>query len=150
MRVSQVFAFGSNLDITRMRRRCPSAVPETLARLPGHRLAFAGHSAAWGGAVATAVPARGRHVDGLIYRLARADLERLDRFEGTPYVYVRVRRTVVGKDGQRRVVHAYVLVDPREERAPPPDYLGIIARAYGLYHFSRGDLTAALVRSASP
>ena len=38
------FAYGSNLDPTQMRRRCPTSAPAGPATLDGWRLAFGGHS----------------------------------------------------------------------------------------------------------
>ena len=79
------FAFGSNLADEQMLERCPSAVLLGAASLRGYRLAFAGFSWAWNGAVATIVPARGECVPGLLYRVSPGDLARLDSFEGAPH-----------------------------------------------------------------
>ena len=63
------FAYGSNLDPARMRRRCATATPVGPAMLGGWRLAFGGHSRAWGGPVATLVKAPDEGVDGLLHAL---------------------------------------------------------------------------------
>ncbi len=54
MKRTLYFAYGSNLSEAQMRARCPGARPAGRAALHGYRLAFAGYSALWGGAVATA------------------------------------------------------------------------------------------------
>jgi len=48
MKTTLCFAYGSNLDPAQMRRRCPRARPGRRATLYGYRLAFGGHSQAWG------------------------------------------------------------------------------------------------------
>ena len=63
------FAYGSNMDVEQMARRCPGAEPMGTARLPWFGLRFSGSSAGWGGAVAPLVPDPHDWVDGLLYRV---------------------------------------------------------------------------------
>jgi len=139
------FAYGSNLDAEQMRSRCPSAVCSGLARLPDHRLAFAGRSRLWdGGGVATVIEAPGESVDGRLWALSRADLERLDRFEGHPTWYRRRPLDVEELKGsvQRE---AWVYVKPRAElRAPSSRYIDQLRRAYAELELDPDALDAAL------
>jgi gamma-glutamylcyclotransferase len=142
------FAFGSNLSEVQMRRRCPGAVLLGPASLHGQRLAFAGFSLRWGGAVATLLPARGGRVHGLLYRVSDRDLARLDRFEGAPDVYTRRERRVF--DGARapRVAHVYELAgEPAPLGEPSSNYILTLLRAYRQHGLALGALSSALAFS---
>jgi gamma-glutamylcyclotransferase len=131
------------MDARQMRARCPSAEPLETAVLRGFRLVFSGHSVHWGGAVATLVRDPRATVCGRIYRVSLCDLRRLDRFEGTPFVYRRVRVSLRDAHGRRRRAQAYLL-SGRPRRAPAPNYLLTILGAYNALGFD----TAPLLRAA--
>lgn len=142
MKRTLYFAYGSNLDGAQMRRRCPTSAPAGPATLDGWRLAFGGHSRAWGGPVATLVRDRDERVAGLLYALAADELATLDRCEGHPVCYRRKLLLVTDEAGRRRRAHVYVL--PVAEEAPPaPEYLGVLRRAYRRLGFDREPLAAA-------
>ena len=142
MRRVRYFAYGSNLDPARMRRRCPTAALIGPARIPGRRLAFGGHSRAWGGPVATLVRDRTARVSGLLYELDRADLAELDRFEGHPAFYRRERLRIVDGDGRTGLAHVYIL-PVLGEAAPAPGYLWVLWEAYLRLGFNDDPLVAA-------
>ena len=145
MKTAVYFAFGSNLDLAQMRRRCPSAVPQARATLHGYRIAFAGHSTTWGGGVATVVHDHDAKVEGMIYLLSVQDLAALDRFEGAPFVYERRMKTVVDEQGRRRRVQVYRIADElAEEALPGPRYFDTIVRAYQRLGFDRAPLADAV------
>jgi len=142
MKPTLYFAYGSNLDAARMRRRCPTSAPAGSATLDGWRLAFGGHSRTWGGPVATLVKDRDDRVDGLLYALSPDELAVLDRCEGHPLCYRRKLLLVTDETGRRRRAHVYVL--PVAEEAPPaPGYLGVLWQAYGRLGFDHEPLAAA-------
>ena len=58
------FAYGSNLDLRRFRRRCPGATGVGRGRLPEFQLAFTRYSRAEKGGVADIVPQPGAEVWG--------------------------------------------------------------------------------------
>ncbi len=123
------FAFGSNLNEEQMLRRCPNARVVGRASLPNHKLVFGGHSARWGGAVATVERAAGSQVEGVLYELGARDLSRLDQFEGAPWVYQRYRRDVRDLLGNRRRAVLYRM--PGVEPKPPAErYLAVLLKAY--------------------
>ncbi len=77
------FAYGSNMSSLRLRDRLKSATRVTLARLPGHRLAFhkvgddgSGKCDAW----STGNPAD--QVCGVVFDIAAVEKAILDRIEG--------------------------------------------------------------------
>lgn len=137
------FAYGSNLDVTQMQRRCPTARRDAPATLRGHSLVFAGFSRTWQGPVATVVRARAGVVQGLLYELDADALARLDRFEGVPVVYDRALCSVVDEHGRRRRAQVYRLVGDVAPSSPSAAYLAAIARAYDELGFDADTLAAA-------
>ena len=134
------FAYGSNLDETRLHRSCPGARPLGRARLPHHRLRFPLPSRRWGGAVADVRPERGHEVWGALWRIPAGELAALDRQEGvdaTPPRYRRVELGVEGPAGEPLSCLAYRVADPvaGADLAPSRPYLGTMlrgARAFSL------------------
>ena len=76
------FAYGSNLDPTQMRLRCPQARYVGKARLDGYRLCFPRWSTIRASAVVGLEPAAGEVVWGVLYEVGGSDLARLDEREG--------------------------------------------------------------------
>lgn len=139
-----VLAYGSNLDLTQMVSRCPSAEPVARATLSNYALAFGGHSSRWGGAVASLVRAHGAIVEGLVYRVSRPDVARLDRFEGVPRVYERVMRAVLDEHGTQCRVHVYLQPERTFVRGVPgPRYFAALWRAYTRWGLDRRNLIEA-------
>ncbi len=143
------FAYGSNLSVARLRARCPQAATVGKAILPNHALEFGGHSAGWGGAVATVVRCPGAQVEGILYMLTRADLFALDGYEGHPRAYRRQQCRVLNEYGHWR--HAFIYVQPAstEPAAPPIGYLAVIAQEYRRLGFDMGALAVATYGGAS-
>lgn len=137
------FAFGSNLLYGQMRRRCPSAVVEGRASIDGYRLAFAGRSTLWGGAVATLLPDRDALTEGLLYRITEADLLALDAFEGHPNFYIRRTLRVQDAHGYTRRAHVYIL-QGRPLGSPSAAYYGRISDAYKHLGLDRTALVQAV------
>ena len=70
------FAYGSNMDVSAMARRCPRSKALGLARLERHRLAVMRE----GWLTAVRDPASAAH--GVLWDLALSDIAALDRYEG--------------------------------------------------------------------
>lgn len=79
------FAYGSNMNLGQMARRCPRARVVGPAILPGWRLAERLH--------ADVEEAPGATVDGLVWQLTPECLHALDLYEGYPLYYLRQRVT---------------------------------------------------------
>ncbi len=124
------FAFGSNIDVGQMRRRCPGARVFGEAVLPKHRLVFNGFSQGWGGAVASVMRDDRSEVPGVVYEVGVEDVERLDGYEGHPWVYERRVRSVILSDGSRRRAHVYIHTQPNLVGRPSWKYVMTIWRAY--------------------
>ncbi len=116
------FAYGANMDVEAMKRRCPRSKPIGLARLERHRLAIMREG--W----LTAVRAPRASVHGVLWDLALADVPALDRFEGAPKgLYAKVVQPVVAAGGAKRaIVYFGANAGPG---APKPEYLAAVMAA---------------------
>lgn len=137
------FAYGSNLDWNQMRERCPSAEPFCVAKLKGYRLAFTRWSCSRGCGVADAVPAKGKEIWGLVYRILKADVTRLDRYEGylpcrkrEDNAYVREECYVCpdGKDNEVLATQTYFVAQPEGDYRPSADYKKTIVTGACYWH----------------
>lgn len=109
------FAYGSNLCVQQMARRCPDAVDPRPAYLVDHDWLINERG------VATVEPFTGSQVHGVIWQVSDRDLATLDSAEGVPVRYRRDRLTVHTDDGP---LPAWVYIDHRvEPGAPRPGYL---------------------------
>ncbi|HTI77421.1 MAG TPA: gamma-glutamylcyclotransferase, partial [Mycobacterium sp.] len=123
------FAYGSNLCVQQMARRCPGAVNPRPARLADHDWLINERG------VATVEPFDGSQVHGVVWQVTDHDLATLDSAEGVPVRYRRDRLTVHTDDGPSE---AWVYIDHRVDPGPPrPGYLERIvdgAMHHGLPH----------------
>jgi phage replication-related protein YjqB (UPF0714/DUF867 family) len=114
------FAYGSNLCVQQMARRCPDAVSSEavaprIARLTDHDWLINERG------VATIEPFSGSEVHGVIWDVSDRDLSTLDSAEGVPVRYRRDRMTVDTESGPAT---AWVYIDHRvEPGSPRPGYL---------------------------
>ena len=76
------FAYGSNMDPNRMRKRCPQAVALGRARLESWRLDWSHTSRKNGGSVANIAPRHGGVVWGVVWTLAETFWNKLCAKEG--------------------------------------------------------------------
>jgi hypothetical protein len=93
------FAYGSNMNVDAMGRRCPRSKTLGLARLERHRLAVMREG--W----LTAVRDPSSAVYGVLWDLALSDIAALDRYEGLPQgLYAKVLQAVVAERGPKRAI----------------------------------------------
>lgn len=88
------FAYGSNMDVEQMRRRCPDSKRVGVAVLDDHKIAFTRFSANRNSAAADVLVSPGKQVWGILYEVSSADLEKLDVAEGVPTAYRRSELSV--------------------------------------------------------
>ncbi|QZY45267.1 poly-gamma-glutamate hydrolase family protein [Mycolicibacterium austroafricanum] len=109
------FAYGSNLCVQQMARRCPDATDPRRATLADHDWLINERG------VATIEPFAGSEVHGVVWRVSDRDLATLDSAEGVPVRYRRDELTVLTDNGPSE---AWVYIDHRVEPGPPrPGYL---------------------------
>lgn len=114
------FAYGSNLCVQQMARRCPEASDPRPATLADHDWLINQRG------VATVEPFPGSRVHGVLWRVSDRDLAALDSAEGVPVRYRRDRLTVHTTDGP---APAWVYIDHRVQPGAPRD--GYLERIIG-------------------
>jgi len=124
------FAYGSNLNRKQMLERCPDSKPRFLATLHNYKLVFVGWSRQWRGGVASIKSFRGERVLGVIYEISERDLRRLDKYEGYPGSYSRLKVTVFNEDGEPIEAITYIKSGQLEETPPGKGYLAVIQQGY--------------------
>lgn len=142
-------AYGSNLNVSQMSRRCPDAVPVGTARIPDYQLLFRGSGS---GAYLTVEPCEGASVPVAIWRVSAADEERLDRYEGCPRFYYKKHMALRGRslrDGRWSRVSAFVYImhEDRPLGVPADHYVRACLAGYENFNFDPAPLLAAVEKS---
>ena len=119
-------AYGSNLNLEQMARRCPTAKVIGVTTLKNHRLLFRGARA---GAVATVEPRKGGSVPVLVWELNPADEAALDRYEGFPFLY-RKEKVKVRLDSKQVTAMIYIMNEGHPMGHPSCYYYSIILEGY--------------------
>jgi len=116
------FAYGSNMSVALMRRKCRAAEPIGPARLDGWRFIVMGDG------YASIVPAAGGTVHGVLWRITPRDLAALNAYENIDSgLYV--RRLLPIRCGTRcEAALAYVSPN-RAEGRPRPGYQAVVVAA---------------------
>lgn len=128
-------AYGSNLSLSQMAGRCPTAEVVGTATLRGWRLMFR--------KVATIERCAGYTVPVLIWRLQPQDERALDRYEGWPHLY-RKEILKVTLNGKRQNAMAYIMNEDAHPYSPPEKlYMQTILGGYGDFGFDPGILYRA-------
>ena len=130
------FAYGSNMDETQMKERCPDSVLLDKAVLDDYKIAFTIFSPKRQCGCADIIQAKGERVWGLLYEVSVSDLEKLDKFEGHPEKYKRLQVNVTDDSGTTHLVETYqVFKKEAEFIKPSKHYLGIMQEAARKFNF---------------
>ncbi len=124
------FAYGGNLSHRQMSEHCPDSQPRFTATLQNYKLVFAGWSRQWRGGTASIKPFRGEKVLGAIYEISDRDLRRLDKCEGYPDTYDRLKVTLYRDTGEPVDAITYIKLSQSEETKPSPEYLAAVKQGY--------------------
>lgn len=134
------FAYGSNLNLRRMKRHAPRATPVGAARLDGYKLVFR--------RVIDIVPDKSNVVWGAVYEITPACERALDEYEDFPTLYRKVTvRVDVG--GEMKDAMAYVM---NEEGLAPPsiEYVTVVTQGYRDWKLDPAPLTKARIAVLHP
>ena len=114
-------AYGANLNMANMEVRCPQAKPILGFNLVGYRLVFNG--------VADIVKDKDTKVPIGLWKITKECEKSLDRYEGYPHLYkkIRLKIDVPGFKGQK--VMFYVM-RRKGVALPPAAYFNTIAQGY--------------------
>lgn len=119
-------AYGSNLNLGQMARRCPTAKVIGKGEIKDYELLFRGHSMS---AVATVEPKAGSSVPVLIWEIGQEDERSLDIYEGYPRLYGKVDLEVQMEEGCESIM-AYTMNEGHEIGKPSIYYLETITNGY--------------------
>lgn len=121
-------AYGSNLDPSQMRNRCPHSPFAGTGWLTDWRLTFGGEELGWEGALTTIVEEPGSQVFVALYDITTADQIALDKWESADTGLYRTSKLRVSTLEGDEVAWTYVL-NTYEGGLPSARYLGLIAEA---------------------
>lgn len=137
-------AYGSNLNITQMKRRCPSAKIVGTAMLNGYRLMYKGSMT---GSYLTIEKTKGHKVPLGIWEINDSDLVSLDRYEGYPIFYYRKLMTITitddkGNDKNEKAI-IYIMHEDRSLGCPSDGYVKTCIDGYTDFGFDTSFLKEA-------
>ena len=128
------FAYGSNLDWKRIKKRCPSASFYCMTSLPNYRIDFTRKSRRLECGVADIVKDNNSKVFGVVYRIDEIDLGKLDKREGyipqrDKNAYRRREIMVLKEDNDEEPITAFTYEVEKKEFGkykPNKDYKNLI------------------------
>lgn len=133
-------AYGSNLDVNQMLRRCPDAIQIGSAVVKDYELLFRGNARHFG--VATIESRKGESVPVGIWSISERDEQALDWYEGWPRLYEK-RTFCVTVRGKTISAMAYIMMPGHKIAPPSAGYLDTIAQGYEDFGFDVGPLMLA-------
>ena len=128
-------AYGANLNMANMEVRCPQSKPILGFNLVGYRLVF--------NSVADIVKDKDTKVPIGLWKITKECEKSLDRFEGYPYLYkkIKLKLDVPGFKGQK--VMFYVM-RRKGVALPPASYFNTIAQGYDDFALNKDYLNWAV------
>ena len=144
--MKKYIAYGSNLNVEQMKRRCPGASVYDTGKLMGYRLEFKGHGSN-GHLTITKTKNENNTIPVAIWEIDENDEKSLDRYEGYPVYYkkenIRVLSDLYGKiEGI-----AYIMSDGFDVQKPSATYLATCCIGYEDFGFKCGPLYRAVART---
>ena len=114
------FAYGSNLNLFQMKRRCKDSVFLKKYELKGYRLNFRSKYRA-----ADIEKSKSSIVPGALFEISKSDEKKLDVYEDFPILYKKLYFPYYNKK-----VMTYIMVNKTEFRYPTERYLNVVKRGY--------------------
>ena len=114
------FAYGSNLNLFQMKRRCKDSVFLKKYELKGYRLNFRSKYRA-----ADIEKSKNSLVPGALFEISKSDEKKLDVYEDFPVLYKKLYFPYYNKK-----VMTYIMVIKTEFRYPTERYLNVVKRGY--------------------
>lgn len=111
-------AYGSNLNLSQMKQRCPTARVIGASEIKDYELVFRGSRYS---AVATIEPCEGSNVPVLLWGIQPEDEKSLDRYEGYPNFYEKENMEIV-LNGRTVSAMVYVMTYGHELGIPSERY----------------------------
>jgi gamma-glutamylcyclotransferase (GGCT)/AIG2-like uncharacterized protein YtfP len=114
------FAYGSNLNIFQMKRRCKDSKFLKKIKLKDFRLTFRSKYRA-----ADIEPKKNSIVPGALFEISKSDERKLDIYEDYPILYKKIYFTYYGKK-----IMTYTMSKKTNFRYPTERYLNVVKRGY--------------------
>ena len=114
------FAYGSNLNLFQMKRRCKDSVFLKKYELKGYKLNFRSKYRA-----ADIEKSKNSIVPGALFEISKSDEKKLDVYEDFPILYKKLYFTYYNKTGM-----TYIMVNKTEFRYPTERYLNVLKQGY--------------------
>ena len=114
------FAYGSNLNLFQMKRRCKDSIFLKKINLKDFRLTFRSKYRA-----ADIEPKKNSIVPGGLFDISKSDEKKLDVYEDYPSLYRKFYFTYSGKK-----VMTYTMVNKTPFRFPTERYLNVVKKGY--------------------
>lgn len=121
------FTYGSNMDISQIKNRCPSAIQVGVGKIKGYDIVFNRKGSYRDGGVSSIEPQLDSEVYGMVFEMSKVDLNELDRIED-PKAYVRktMQVDVINKGIFDSEIYIAIPEKPTEA---DQEYLNIIINA---------------------
>ena len=129
------FAYGSNLNLFQMKRRCKDSIFLKKYELKGYRLNFRSKYRA-----ADIEKSKNSLVPGALFEISKSDEKKLDVYEDYPILYKKLYFTYYNK-----TVMTYIMVNKTEFRYPTERYLNVVKQGYKDCKLDQKYLKKALV-----
>lgn len=139
-------AYGSNLNMEQMARRCPDAVAVGAALLPDYELVFRR-------GFLTIEPKEGASVEVGIWSISKKDELALDRYEGYPRFYKKEIKTIHADFLESNEVipcMVYIMNDGHPVQPPSDGYLTTVRIGYKEFNFDTAPLMRAYEKAKWP
>ena len=145
-KTSLYLAYGSNLNIPQMMRRCPTSRIIGTAEIANYRLLFKDSKT---GSYLTIEPAEGFTVPVGVWEITEEDEEALDFYEGYPSFYYKktFRLPIKGirtRTVRRRTAFAYIMHEDRSLGIPTSHYVQVCRAGYDAFGFDQQLITEAV------
>ena len=114
------FAYGSNLNLFQMKRRCKDSVFLKKYELKGYKLNFRSKYRA-----ADIEKSKNSIVPGALFEISKSDEKKLDVYEDYPILYKKLYFSYYNK-----TVMTYIMVNKTEFRYPTERYLNVVKQGY--------------------
>ena len=114
------FAYGSNLNLFQMKRRCKDSIFLKKYELKGYRLNFRSKYRA-----ADIEKSKNSLVPGALFEISKSDEKKLDVYEDFPVLYKKLYFPYYNKK-----IMTYIMVNKTEFWYPTERYLNVVKRGY--------------------
>lgn len=138
-------AYGSNLNVEQMAKRCPTAKIYSRGFVEDYRLAFKG--GVFNGYL-TIEPNKGSKVPIVAWNINELDEMSLDNFEGYPKLYMKKDLSFKLDDGTIEKGFSYIMNDGFNYKLPTETYLNTVEKGYKDFNFDYNEIVEAYKYSA--